>query len=245
MTEFIKNYTIYTLSADIPGLTMGTAGREGNPIDYTADFSSIRKEEKKLISSLSGIDTGNIIFLNQTHEDTVITVDEHPGEDLLFHADADAIITPLPGLCPVIRTADCVPLFLFDVNKKILAAVHSGWRGSSLSIAAKAVDLMLKHYDCKADDISAFILPSIGPDAYEVQQDVARFFPCDITINKGQIHLNLWKNITDSLMAMKIPELAIFNARICTIKNNDRFFSHRRGDIQRNLNFAFFTGSTV
>ncbi len=87
----------------------------------------------------------------------------------------------------------------------------------------------------------AYILPSIGPESYEVNQDVARFFPRQ-TIKRGDsLYVDLWSGIESSLEAAGIPSENIFNSEICKRKNTEEFFSHRFGDTGRNLNFVYYS----
>ncbi len=239
MTELIRKEKIYALEGAGGHLRAGVIARAGNNTDYSADFASVRSQEKASVSRVTGIPAENILFLNQVHGDSISLVEEYPSGDEPWHADADAIITSLPGLCAVIRTADCVPLVLFDREKKIMAAVHSGWKGSSLGIAGKALAAMIRRYGCKPGDVLAAIFPSIGPQSYEVKDDVARFFPCDLRVDSGKIFLDLWKNVADSLEAAGIPPVNIFNPRICTLINRGEFYTYRGGDSGRNLNFSF------
>jgi polyphenol oxidase len=239
MTRLIRKENIYILDGAGDSFRAGVIGRAVNFVDYSADFGPVRKQEKAAVGLLTGIEEKDILFLNQTHGDDIICVEEYPARDLPCLADADAIITALPRLCAVIRTADCVPLMLFDCEQKVLGAVHSGWKGSGLGIAAKALGIMCGRYGCIPENIIAAILPSIGPLSYEIQEDVARVFPCDTRISSGKIYLDLWKNITGSLLSAKVQPENIYNAQTCTFINNADFFSHRRGDIQRNLNFAY------
>ena len=222
-----------------PELTIAVAEKKINRINYSNSFDLIRTEEKKLLSDRTKLESKNIIFLNQVHEDRIISVDSKPEQDKLSFAEADGIITPLNLICPIIRSADCVPVFACDIKNKILGAVHSGWRGSRLSIAKKLITLMKKKYGSEPEMIKAYILPSIGPESYKINQDVANFFPKDIHIKDGNIYLDLWKNIENTLIETGIQKKNIFNSKICTLINQNNYFTHRGGDKGRNLNYAF------
>jgi YfiH family protein len=239
MTDLIKDNASHTIVSDIPGLGIGVIGRGGNDIDYSRDFFSVRTREKSLVAAAAGMPVNTVLFLNQVHGDAVLALDHPPGEDLAVYGDGDALVTPCPGMVLVIRTADCVPLFLFDTKKKVLAAVHSGWKGCSLGIAVRALNVMQKRYGCSVAGVRAFVLPCIGADSYEVQQDVAGLFPRDVSVIGGRMFLDLATNIICSLRDAGMDNAAIFNAGRCTFRDNGEFFSHRRGDPQRNLNYAF------
>jgi YfiH family protein len=214
-------------------------GREINPINYQLPTDKIREEEKKILTAITGIAPKNIIMLNQIHSDKIIHIAEKPIEDLPFIGDADGLVTKLHGTLLVIRTADCVPVFLYDQKQKILGAVHSGWKGCSLNIAGKCVMEMVDKYASNSSDIKAFILPSIGPQSYEVNEDVAVHFPENRINRAGKLYVDLWGAVEDSLKRAGIKHENIYNTKICNRINHADFFSHRFGDLGRNLNFAF------
>ena len=80
----------------------------------------------------------------------------------------DAIVTTRPNLAICIKTADCVPVFIVDRIKKIIAVVHAGWRGTALEITTKVVRLLHEKYGSSPRDILAAIGPAIGQCCFEV-----------------------------------------------------------------------------
>ena len=240
-SEFFKNSAGYYVAGNLSsGLTVGCTGRSINRIDYGMERSDIRKSEKKLLNGITGLYEKDILFLEQVHGSEIIPVDEKPQESSLFHGTADAMVTSISGICLVIRTADCVPVLLVDEKRKVIGAAHSGWKGTQLNISGALVSTMKERHGCEPSSMKAYILPSIGPDSYEVNQDVAQFFPAQ-TIRRGtSLYVNLWACIESSLKAEGIPAENIFNTEICNRKNTGEFFSHRFGDNGRNLNFIFY-----
>lgn len=210
--------------------------KTANNVNYTLDPESVRLEEKKLITADTGIEEKNIISLDQTHGDDIVDIQEYPDKNYPIYAQGDAIVTSLKKLCLVIRTADCVPVFIFDSKNRILGAVHSGWKGTELNITGKVVRYMNIGYRSDPRDLSAWILPSIGPDSYEIKDDVASHFKDRYLNIKNGIYLNLWKCIFDSLIDAGMDYTKIYQTDICTLKNNKEYFSHRGGDRGRNLN---------
>ncbi|PKL41367.1 MAG: hypothetical protein CVV44_01655 [Spirochaetae bacterium HGW-Spirochaetae-1] len=241
MISFIKNErNYYSIESPFKGLSLGVLGKEGNDTDYSRNDQDIRSRERELLSSMLRLTENRILFLNQEHGDTILHARELPTTPSHVFGDADAIITGMPGICPVIRTADCVPVFIADMDKRVLGAAHSGWKGTRLQISRKMIQIMKDEYGCSYEAMQVFILPSIGPESYEVGKEVADFFPEDCVEEDGKIYLNLWYSIECSLIEEGIPEENIFNTEICSLQNSDSFFSHRYGDTGRNLNFAFF-----
>jgi YfiH family protein len=240
MIRFVKNKQgYYYIDPGPEAISMGVTGRGINSVNYDLSDSEIRTAEKKILNDITGIITRRIVMLEQVHGDNIIHVVGYPTSDPPSVAEADGLITALKGVMLVIRTADCVPVILYDPEREVLGIVHSGWKGTMLNIAGKCIKEMKSIYSSDPENISAFILPSIGAESYEVNKDVADFFPEDTIIRDGRLYVDLWKSITDSLMKEGIKPAAIFNPYICNRINHREFFSYRFGDKGRNLNFAF------
>jgi YfiH family protein len=221
------------------GLRIGVIAKRANSIDYGMNSGDIRECEKVLIQGITGDERLKITMLNQMHGDDIIQIDSPPSADLRFAGDADGFTTSIGRVCLVIRSADCVPVFAYDGAGKILGAVHSGWRGTRLSVVRKLVRDMREQYGSNNSDMRIFILPSIGPRSYVVGRDVAGLFPLDVTEREGSLYLNLWQCIERDLKEEGIPGGNIFNSGVCTLENNKEFFSHRGGDAGRNVNYGY------
>lgn len=225
-----------------PGFTVGVAHRPSNSVDYSLPFNDSRRGEKRLLGSFTPVREDRIVFLNQVHGDDIIDIVSAPPANSVHAGDADAAVTSLKGLCLVIRTADCVPVFLMDPVRGVLGAVHSGWKGTRLEIARKTLEFMARRYGSSPADVSALLLPSIGPQSYRVNRDVFDLFDRGRIETEDGLYLDLWEHIESSLRGAGVPAGNILNPRICTMQRNDRFFSHRCGDASRNLNFGFMDG---
>jgi len=131
------------------------------------------------------------VIMNQVHADTVhvltgdigcqggrrgihLSVLGHEGPPAA-KLSGDALVTSVPGLCLVIRTADCLPVLLADPERRLVAAVHCGWRGTRKRILAKAVDVMAGLGSDPGRLLAAFG-PSIGAACYEVGPEVREAF---------------------------------------------------------------------
>lgn len=238
--SFNNDDHVFLANTQINELTIGMIAKKANTVDYTLGSEIVRSAEKNLLARATGIDRKNILALDQVHGDSFLVIDSYPAADQLIAGEADGFITSLPRLCTVIRTADCVPVFAFDREKRVLGAAHSGWKGTRLRIASSMVREMKRLYRSRYEDIFVYVLPSIGPESYEVGHDVADLFPADITERSGSLYLNLWKSIQDPLMQEGILPEHLFTSGVCTLQRNEEFFSHRCGDAGRNLNFSYF-----
>ncbi len=113
-----------------------------------------------------------LVTLRQFHSDAihlaVAPCDEAPR--------ADALITAVPGLLLGVQTADCVPILLADTRRRVVAAIHAGWRGTLGRIAEKTLGRMRMEFGTRPRDVVAALGPAIGRCCYEVGPEVAQAF---------------------------------------------------------------------
>ena len=168
----------------------------------------------------------------------------------------DALVTDVPGVAISVRTADCIPVLLYDPVHKAVAAVHDGWRGTVQHLSQNVIGFMHERYGSEASDLKAVIGPGIGPESFQVGQEVtdafadAGFPMADILADcgpkaptadnpmNGGLHIDLWKANRWLLEEAGVLTANIQVAGICTYENNYRFFSARREGIKcgRNIN---------
>lgn len=158
----------------------------------------------------------------------------------------DALITNVPEVAISVRTADCIPVLLYDPVHKAIAAVHAGWRGTVQRISQKVISEMQCRYGTDAADLKAVIGPGIGPESFQVGQEVVDAFaeagfPMDLILKdcgpkcpseanpmQGGLHIDLWRANRWLLEQAGVNSQNIQVAGICTYQNNDRFYSARR-----------------
>ena len=168
----------------------------------------------------------------QVHSADVIYADAPRPLDTEYQK-ADIMLTDNPDVTLFMRFADCTPILLHDPVKQVVGMVHSGWLGTVRGAARAAVQAMQKRYASDPADILAAIGPAIGPDHYEVGEDV-------ITQVKGafgaeaeplfekhgeSIHFDLWKANELQLKEAGVEQIEI--SGICTACHTDDWFSHR------------------
>ena len=211
------------------------------------DFASSGPLEEKsyqIVADVLGISKDNIIIPKQTHTDCVKCVDERTAlDDLKF---TDGTITDKKGLAISSKNADCILLNFYDPVKKVIANVHSGWRGTYKKIAEKTVVKMINNYGCNSEDIWCFINPSIRVDHFEVDVDVMElgkeiFGFTNRTqefIKTGRIFEGKQKYNIDTVLINRIllenlglKQEKIVDCEICSLCNKDKICS-ARGDGQ-------------
>ncbi len=172
-----------------------------------------------------------VILLNQIHSNKFYYIDKKLNI-INSRFKGDALITNRPNTPIGILTADCAPIFIFDKKKKMIAAIHAGWKGAYKGIIKKVIKFMIKK-GCSTDNIIAVVGPCISLKNYEVKQDfIKKFIKKDrnnrifFKTIKNKKFFNLNKYIYSQLKSLDIKKIDIINKDTFNIKNN--FFSARR-----------------
>ena len=155
----------------------------GNELNFSVAVGDTKENvTENFRRALSCIDSvcENAVMSRQTHSDVVLTVDKsYGGCGILSEpsfSEADGLITNEKNLSLVVFYADCVPVLLADINKKVIGAVHSGWRGTDKNIISKAIGKMCTEKDCNKKDIIVAVGPCIGMCHYEVSEEIYNKF---------------------------------------------------------------------
>lgn len=173
MTESKCPYLTVPRLLSVPGLVHGFGDARWGESDFLA-FA----EERGMTP----------VIMRQLHSDTIHRLDAAPAKKL----EGDALLTDVPGLLLVIRTADCLPVLLVDTENRVVAAVHCGWRGTEKRILEKAVKAMGEAFGSKPAETLAALGPCIGPACYEVGPEVRQAyleagFPASVFAERGRL----------------------------------------------------------
>jgi len=206
-------------------------------IDINSD--KFIKSKRELFKELQ-VPENNVFFINQVHDKNLRIINEESSNEILEY---DGLITNCAQKVLVTCYADCVPLLFFNPVKKVVASVHSGWKGTIAEIGKNTVETMCIEYNSDKKDIIACIGPSIGPCCFEVSKDVwEKFnekFPTSTVVEEEKYKVNLWQANKEQLLKTGIEEKNIEISGICTCCNNDKFYSYRKGD-KENGRFAAY-----
>jgi polyphenol oxidase len=170
-------------------------------------------------------------FLEQVHGGQVVMCEQ--GGCAGF---ADGLVTATKGLVLVGKSGDCPVILIGDRRGRAVGFAHASWRATVAGITPAVVRRMVD-LGCDAGDLVACICPSVGPECYEVGEEVrataingigpqaeAFFRPGPA----GKPHFDLWHANTDALIRAGVPSQSIHVSGVCTLCRNDLFPSHRR-----------------
>jgi YfiH family protein len=144
----------------------------------------------------------------------------------------DGIVTDQPGVGLLIQQADCQAILFHDPVRRVIAAAHSGWRGSVENIGAATISVMKQEYGCSPADIRVVVSPSLGPCCAEFVNAASELPENFMTHQKTQNHFDFWAISRQQLEEAGIPSKQIDITWECTVCNKN-FFSYRRAAKQQ------------
>ena len=197
----------------------------------------------KIVSNKINANSKKIFLLNQVHGNKFHFISEH--SKLYNKYKGDALVTDKKNLPIAVLTADCAPILIYDDSKKMIAAIHAGWKGAYKGIVKNVIKFMIKK-GCSAKSITAAIGPCISNRNYHVREDfIKKFIKKDkknyifFKKTKNRIYFNLSKFIHHQLKSLGIKKIDIINKDTFNVKNNffsaRRSISHNENDYGRNI----------
>ena len=189
------------------------------------------KANLKIVKNKINKKSKNIFFLHQYHSNKFYFIKKNTRLNKK-RIKADAIITDQKELPIAVLTADCVPILLYDSKKKMVAAIHAGWKGAFKGIITKVIKFMLEK-GCKKNSITAAVGPCISQKSYNVREDFRKKFIKKDKKNsiffkdkKNTLYFDLPNFVKSQLKINKIANIDTINIDTFVDKNN--FFSARR-----------------
>lgn len=177
------------------------------------------------------------ISVKQVHGTDVLVVDRPVRASEQFDGEWDALITDQPGIAVTVRTADCVPVLLHDPGRRVVAAIHAGWRGAVAGIVPKTIRQLRERFGCDAASVRMAIGPSAGSCCYEVDEPVLARLREALTdpepvirrrTGPGKALVDLRELVRRQAVSVGLPEAGIVAVNVCTICHPQLFFSYRR-----------------
>ncbi|MBM9530283.1 peptidoglycan editing factor PgeF [Desulfoprunum benzoelyticum] len=168
----------------------------------------------------------HLVSARQVHGAAIHCLDSRPTADLEVDG-VDALVTDLAEVGLMVQHADCQAVLLFDPQRRVIGAVHSGWRGSVLDILGKTVGLIVSRYRSRAEDLLAVVSPSLGPCCSEFVNHRRELPPHFQRFRTGDNHFDFWRISREQLVAAGLKPGSITVAGICTSCSRD-YFSYRR-----------------
>jgi polyphenol oxidase len=186
--------------------------------DHSTPFGDVVSGKIEL-----GLDASRIYWGRQVHGTGVYVLgDETPPRPV---EGIDALITDRVGRYVAVKTADCVPVLLYDPVRKVVAAIHSGRECTRQNIVATVIRRMRQCYGTHPDDLLAAMGPAICPRCYEVDEATYARFVADTGVTGQFRHPDMKATITRQLTELGVTRIADTGG--CT-RESERYCSYRR-----------------
>lgn len=196
----------------------------------------------KTICNIKGFNLDKLTRPKQNHSDNIKIVNDKYGINDIVYDNVDALITNQKNTPLAITSADCNTITLYDEKNKVIALIHSGWKGTLKDITSKTLDTLVSSFNTDPKDVYVFFSPSICHKCFEVEKDVYSLFKDKysyldninkIITYKGVIN-GKDKYLIDTILLIKtllinkgIKKANIFESNICTLENNNIMHSYR------------------
>ena len=166
-------------------------------------------------------------WINQTHSNICID-----ASSICSSIKADASYSTMPGVVCVILTADCLPVFVTNIQGTIVGVAHAGWRG----VVGGVIESLLESVKCKGDDLLVHLGPAISKSSYEVGEEVKsqylsknESFERSFIKDNGSYYLDIYDAAKVVLEDFGVKSIS--GGDSCTYNDSENFFSYRRDGI--------------
>ena len=172
-----------------------------------------------------------LVFARQVHGASVVVIDGRGQGNAACPEtgapEADALLTDRPGEFLVITVADCQSILIYDPRRRVVANVHSGWRGSVAGVAGRTLLFMVERFGCDPRDAHVGVGPSLGPCCAEFT-NYRQEIPAELWgYRRDSVRFDFWAMSRDQLIRAGVPADQIALSGLCTKCLADRFFSYR------------------
>jgi polyphenol oxidase len=217
MQRFFKDKGLLALTSD-------------NSIDFTpVDFDGpLTADQRAYLQKEFGVDIPQVFWRKQVHGDNIIAAQGGAGASKGC-PDADAYITDEKNLPIAIRTADCVPVFIFDPLRRVIGLAHAGWNGTAKMVAVKTVQKMREKYTSQPSNLKIILGPSIRECCYQVGLEFRDYFPAHVQDRGGFLYADVISANRVQLLQAGVRPENIFDSGICTCCSKDYFSFRREG----------------
>jgi len=214
----------------------------------TLDASSSVQGNRSILARAFGTKLEKLVTVSQVHGTDLLVIDTpNPDYTHFQKLECDGIITNQPGIMVGVCVADCVPILLLDPVKKVVAALHAGWKGTAGGIAVKGVEALVSLFGSDPSDLLAAVGPGIGPCCYEVDGPVRDEFikgegcweECAVETADATWRLDLSRANVHRLLEAGVSRENVETTDLCVACNKATFFSYRRdkGETGRQMGF--------
>ncbi len=182
----------------------------------------------------------DIILMSQKHTNNVIIIEDENGDYIPI---ADAMLTRIPNKLLGVKTADCLPILLYNPAVQVVGVIHAGWRGLANGVILNTIDKMHAFYSAAPENTYFSIGPGICKNCYEVGREVIDSINAITEVKDAFTQTSKSKGMLDTraiadrqIQAAGVPKSNIFHVNLCT-RCSPGFHSHRTGSKERQVSY--------
>ena len=207
------------------------------------DYEKAMQDYKNLCQAINA-KPEHLVKTNQEHTNRVKVVKEkinknEPDFNLPQYDKTDGLITNQKKILLATTNADCILLLFFDPIKKVIANIHSGWRGTLQRISVETIKKMKAEFNCNPEDILCCICPSIRKCHFEVEKEVKESFEKEFqdlenideiieeTVTNQKWNIDTIKINQKILQKEGLKPENIIDSKICSVCHSDLIHSYR------------------
>ncbi len=228
------------------GLVQGVFGKEFGNVDFKHGERKEVLENRKRICDGLEIKVNELVEMNQVHGSEIRVVKKKTTLKKKTILICDGLVTRKKNLFLMIKTADCYPVVFYEPKKKVVGAVHSGWRGTIEKVFLMGLFKMVNEFGCRVEDVLVGIGPGIGECCFKhksLVQNKLREWEKYIKIKGSWQSVDLVEFIKDQLIEAGVKKEKIERIKVCTACSG-KFFSHYKNKKKKikDKNFATVIG---
>ena len=216
MTSFFNNA--------FPPEVVVFVSKRSDDFSLKADQNDLTESQKQFLSAQLGFTLNTAVNIRQVHGGEVVIIskiDKYVPSGVL--KEADGILTDSVDLPILIRSADCVPIFIYDSDQRRIGLFHAGWKGTQKKILINGLKLMR----VQPESVKIAFGPAIRKCCYEISGDVLEYFSDDVVVRQEKYYLDLVEENIKQAVDYGIKKENITDCKTCTCCDQS-YFSHRR-----------------
>ncbi|MFW2330903.1 MAG: peptidoglycan editing factor PgeF [Nitrospinota bacterium] len=239
---------LFTIFADLPvkaffsGRNGGLSNRPFNSLNTdNSNMENQQTVEQNMALIRGALEIKEIFFVKQRHTAKIINLNDNPNSS--GQLEGDAIVVDEANRPIAVKTADCLPIILYDISNRVAAAIHAGRAGTEKKILSKVLTYLKKRYNTDMADIIVAFAPAIRQCCYEVDLQSATQFKnsCGEEFVNDRMVDMIGANRSQAV-ELGVSNSNIYDSQICSACNNQLFFSYRKDN---KITGRFLTGITL
>jgi YfiH family protein len=195
------------------------------PLSTSAPF--LNASQRDFLREQAQLSWSKVFNIRQVHGSKVIVATAKAYKESNVIIQADGIVTKDCDVPIAIRTADCLPVFIYDPKQKVIGITHAGWRSTQKRIVQGTLKKMKSKFKTRVQDVKVALGPGLRFCCYEVTEEFLKSFPKETKHKGDHLYFDLALANRHQLLSLGVFSRNIFDSKICTFCTK-KCFSFRR-----------------